>query len=610
MKRILALFAALLYVTAAQAQWQTPNHSVPVGKGGGNIGFSFAAPGTSGQPLASNGASADPSFQGLGNAGFASVPANTYKCNPTGGTAVIQDCPIASVFTGDVPPAAGVAGLVPAPPSGATAANRLLGAGGTFVDRKPLFGFVQPPPLTAVGFPEQVQIAPKTLNGSGIGSATMSMTPTDLFHNITRQAGSNLLRAYVDPVNGTDTGTTCASASPCKTLQYCITNCTATNIVGVVTGPFSPFSFNGGTATNPIHRISFDGPATVRVNGSPYIDPTAMTFSVTSGAVYQATLSLTGSAFVQRWSYSDTYDLGTGNLTRFPQYASLAALQAASNASPGSVFGWFYSANTIYVAFFGLNVQSFRAKMLAYYADTTGDASVSLIGGVTLLVDAQYQLNMDGVSFEYSNNGASTPNLLIEGRGYIKQFVALANGVHGAGGFSYISGMDCEASSDDCFNFDPSGGTGTSGMAIGHNVKGWYAGDIGTFGTGIANNKNGWSAHGGVDDIVVGSSFGKNFGPNVADTSTIGYTSNSWFVGVETLQSSDGTDAGFGFFGIAGQPTAIRQTWLDTCLTMQEVASLTGDQTATIVKTTNGAYNVPPAVTNGATISNYTRNAP
>jgi microcystin-dependent protein len=68
MKKLLfvaALAAAALAVAAVpvDAQWQTPNHSVPVGRGAGNIGFGNAAPGTAGLPFVSNGASADPSFQ-------------------------------------------------------------------------------------------------------------------------------------------------------------------------------------------------------------------------------------------------------------------------------------------------------------------------------------------------------------------------------------------------------------------------------------------------------------------------------------------------------------------------------------------------------------------
>lgn len=47
--------------TPAHAQWQVPNHSVPIGRGSGS-GFKNAAPGTAGCVLASAGASADPTF--------------------------------------------------------------------------------------------------------------------------------------------------------------------------------------------------------------------------------------------------------------------------------------------------------------------------------------------------------------------------------------------------------------------------------------------------------------------------------------------------------------------------------------------------------------------
>jgi len=67
--RIFAFVASMAATALAlagmpvDAQWQTPDHSVPIGNGAGIVGFSNAAPGTAGQPLVSNGPSADPSFQ-------------------------------------------------------------------------------------------------------------------------------------------------------------------------------------------------------------------------------------------------------------------------------------------------------------------------------------------------------------------------------------------------------------------------------------------------------------------------------------------------------------------------------------------------------------------
>lgn len=79
MFRVVAAFVLSLLCVPASAQWQTPNHSVPIGRGAGVTGFGSAAPGTSGRPLVSNGASADPSFSTIGNAGFTVGPADTAK---------------------------------------------------------------------------------------------------------------------------------------------------------------------------------------------------------------------------------------------------------------------------------------------------------------------------------------------------------------------------------------------------------------------------------------------------------------------------------------------------------------------------------------------------
>lgn len=61
MKYLLAFF--LIACTPAAAQWQTPDHSTPIGRGAGKTGFGNALPGAAGQLYTSNGASADPSFQ-------------------------------------------------------------------------------------------------------------------------------------------------------------------------------------------------------------------------------------------------------------------------------------------------------------------------------------------------------------------------------------------------------------------------------------------------------------------------------------------------------------------------------------------------------------------
>lgn len=68
--RVFVVASAIFFIASpAFAQWQTPDHSIPVGRGTGT-GFKFAAPGTSGYPLVSNGATLDPSFRQVPIAGI------------------------------------------------------------------------------------------------------------------------------------------------------------------------------------------------------------------------------------------------------------------------------------------------------------------------------------------------------------------------------------------------------------------------------------------------------------------------------------------------------------------------------------------------------------
>lgn len=62
-KLLISLLSLVLTLAPAAAQWQTANHSTPIGQGPGVTGFRFAAPGTAGNVLTSNGPAADPTFQ-------------------------------------------------------------------------------------------------------------------------------------------------------------------------------------------------------------------------------------------------------------------------------------------------------------------------------------------------------------------------------------------------------------------------------------------------------------------------------------------------------------------------------------------------------------------
>lgn len=88
MLRIAVAVALLFAATPAFAQWQTPNYSVPIGKGSGYTGFDNVAPGVSGKPLVSTGPTSKPAFGNIANSGFAAGPADTYKGSLDGTTVV------------------------------------------------------------------------------------------------------------------------------------------------------------------------------------------------------------------------------------------------------------------------------------------------------------------------------------------------------------------------------------------------------------------------------------------------------------------------------------------------------------------------------------------
>lgn len=129
--RFVVVATALAIASPALAQWQTPDHSVAVGHGGGVTGFKSAAPGPIGVPLTSTGASSDPSFSPVRNAGITPGPANTAKGSLDGTTTsdmALVACTAAYQITQWVTGVGWQCGINPTLPSRAIAATLNLSA--------------------------------------------------------------------------------------------------------------------------------------------------------------------------------------------------------------------------------------------------------------------------------------------------------------------------------------------------------------------------------------------------------------------------------------------------------------------------------------------------
>lgn len=117
------LFALLFVASPACAQWQTPNHSFPIGQGGGVTGFGSVGPCAVGVPVLGLGAAADPACSPLdisgagavGNLPTSRLSGNLLIPNFNGGTGASSS----TYWGGD-----GLWHAFPAPvPSGVTVSN-------------------------------------------------------------------------------------------------------------------------------------------------------------------------------------------------------------------------------------------------------------------------------------------------------------------------------------------------------------------------------------------------------------------------------------------------------------------------------------------------------
>jgi hypothetical protein len=146
----------LASVLPAAAQWQTQNHSVPLGRGNGVTGFGAAVPSTAGVPLVSQGASADPAFSPVTDNGILSGGADTYKGSLNGSNTVDVAFP---------------------PCSGNKALQYTSGSGPTCATIAALTGFDQPTNigLAAGAAGNALTISLTAANGSALSSTNAAI---------------------------------------------------------------------------------------------------------------------------------------------------------------------------------------------------------------------------------------------------------------------------------------------------------------------------------------------------------------------------------------------------------------------------------------------------
>lgn len=219
----LAFIASL--ATAAYAQWQIANHSIPVGRGGGVSGFNAITPSaTSGIALVSRGSALDPSFTTVVVAGGGT------NCVVASGTCLDNITGFSS--TGFVKrTGAGTYSFIADPVPVANGGTNCAAASGTCLDNITGFastGFVKRTGAGAYSF--IADPVPVANGGTGIASGTSGGVP--YFSAGTTIASSGALTANVPvigggagvaPSSGTRTGNTTVFAT--STGSFTTNNC-------------------------------------------------------------------------------------------------------------------------------------------------------------------------------------------------------------------------------------------------------------------------------------------------------------------------------------------------------------------------------------------------
>lgn len=348
-------------------------------------------------------------------------------------------------------------------------------------------------------------------------------------------------------------------------------------MVYVAPGTYAPFSYRDDTNAAVVNQLPGGVPKWLQVWNRPgsvgttvYIRVTppellsAKTWTLTGGGhtdVYQSALTTTGSQAPQRVLRTDVLD-AYGFPMRLLKCTSLANLDTKTQ-------GWYWDSvgKVLYIkAGAGVDVESIKAVLDAYWLDSSGNSRLFIYGTVLVLDGDFYLQGVTRVPLAHSPNRAES---WVKG---ITAFAAAAGACRVDGGWLISEDERGHAANGDHLNGNPSGAIG--GFMLSHRCYITDAGDSTAYQLSptVNSNLNALSAHGGCWHMSVGTIGEGSYGPNFADTSVTLAAASTWLVGCSAINSQaslEPTNGGIGYImqGLASAgDVGNRLSWLDGCV--------------------------------------------
>jgi hypothetical protein len=204
-----------------------------------------------------------------------------------------------------------------------------------------------------------------------------------------------------------------------------------------------------------------------------------------------------------------------------------------------------------------VSVQANRAVLKANWLGAAGISRMQVIGTDLVL---EGPITTDGCYFNGAAGGGRPPRLWCMGTRILRSPVA---GVEMVAGDAYLQNCFVHSPVNDCFNCFVGPTAPAHGMMLAIGCTFTMAGATDHQGTAVSQNRNATSAHGGHHHISYGCTYRNSHGPDVADGSTNGHASVSWFVGAK---SEGPRTAGNDAFAFGSASTGTRTVFMDTCV--------------------------------------------